>query len=309
MDEFPFDGEGILRVAVAKKIGIDPHRIYRAAREHKIEPLVPGVYVLPTARRPVHRHRLEALSASVGPGTVISHSSAAVVHQLAMLRPDLSRLHITAVEGSAGYRRSHRFLHPGRLAEADIVEVDGVRLTSPARTAFDVARTSPAGFPGSLAVFDSALRAHVDVDLLAGFCRGRQRNVGIARTALELADGLSENPGESWSRAQMILAGLPTPELQVEIFDEYHLFVARPDFVWRDATGAIRVAGEFDGLGKYLDYLREGETPQDVIAREKRREAKLEDMGILVVRWTWDDLHAQVVVGRVRRKLQLAGLV
>mgnify|MGYP000343666560 CR=1 FL=1 len=166
MDEFPFDGEGILRVAVAKKIGIDPHRIYRAAREHKIEPLVPGVYVLPTARRPVHRHRLEALSASVGPGTVISHSSAAVVHQLAMLRPDLSRLHITAVEGSAGYRRSHRFLHPGRLAEADIVEVDGVRLTSPARTAFDVARTSPAGFPGSLAVFDSALRAHVDVDLL-----------------------------------------------------------------------------------------------------------------------------------------------
>ena len=45
---------------------------------------------------------------------------------------------------------------------------------------FDVARTSPAGFPGSLAVFDSALRAHVDVDLLAGFCRGRQRNVGIA---------------------------------------------------------------------------------------------------------------------------------
>ena len=62
-------------------------------------------------------------------------------------------------------------------------------------------------------------------------------------------------------------------------------------------------------MGKYLDYLREGETPQDVIAREKRREAKLEDMGILVVRWTWDDLHAQVVVGRVRRKLQLAGLV
>ncbi|GAB11808.1 hypothetical protein GOARA_088_00720 [Gordonia araii NBRC 100433] len=309
MDHFPFDGEGILRIADAKACGIDPRQIYQAERDQRLVRVMPGVYVLPVERRPEQRHRLRVLAAQLPPATVVSHSSAAVVHGLGMLRPDLDQLHLTSVRGAAGYRRKMRYLHPGRLGEDDIVEVDGVPVTSKERTAFDVARSSRWGFAGALSVFDSALRAKADRAVMEQFCLSRQAGVGVARRALALADARAENPGESWSRAQMIQAGISSPRLQTDVFDRHGTFLARPDFDWIDEAGAIKLVGEFDGLGKYLDYLRPGETAEDVIRREKEREGRLRDMEILVVRWTWKDLMARAVAALVSKNLRLVGLV
>lgn len=47
--------------------------------------------------------------------------------------------------------------------------------------------------------------------------------------------------------------------------------------------------GEFDGKVKYGALLRPGETADDVVMREKRREAALRAVGWWVVRWTYQE--------------------
>ncbi len=93
---------------------------------------------------------------------------------------------------------------------------------------------------------------------------------------LALADGRSESALESLSRVSMHRAGLPMPELQVEVWVDDR-FLARLDFLWRDAN----LVGESDGRLKY----RSG---ADLYA-EKRRQEELEDVGLLVIRWGWPE--------------------
>ena len=56
---------------------------------------------------------------------------------------------------------------------------------------------------------------------------------------------------------------------------ETGLWLARVDFYW-DEFGVV---GEVDGKIKYDDQ------PESVLWREKRRQERLEDTGLVVVRW------------------------
>jgi hypothetical protein len=60
----------------------------------------------------------------------------------------------------------------------------------------------------------------------------------------------------------------------------------RTDFYWEE----FRTVGEFDGKAKYGRDLRPGQDPGEAVYREKRREDALRDLGLQVVRWTWDEL-------------------
>ena len=75
--------------------------------------------------------------------------------------------------------------------------------------------------------------------------------------------------------------GLPAPQPQVRILDERGRFVARVDFAWLSHG----VVGEADGLVKYGDGAARS------IAEEKQREARLQALGLVVVRWTARQLH------------------
>lgn len=57
------------------------------------------------------------------------------------------------------------------------------------------------------------------------------------------------------------------PRLQQEFHGADGRFVARCDYTW-----CGRLVGEFDGMVKYQKYVRTGETPFDVVRREKARE-------------------------------------
>jgi hypothetical protein len=161
-----------------------------------------------------------------------------------------------------------------------------------------------AKFARALTVADGVLRLHPDVPLLdrapimeavasLRFATHRQRAEQIAL----LARAGSESPGESVSRALMLLFGFPEPVLQREYYDASG-FVARTDYTWaagpgtaQTPTGRDRV-GEFDGWGKYVGgRLAEGQDPLAVIRREKRRENRLLALGHPVTRWTWPDLE------------------
>ena len=64
------------------------------------------------------------------------------------------------------------------------------------------------------------------------------------------------------------------------------------------------VLGEFDGKLKYDELLRPGETAADAVMREKRREARLRELGFEIVRWDWDLLHQpEALVRRVETAL------
>ncbi|MGL1521349.1 hypothetical protein ACSTIE_23430, partial [Vibrio parahaemolyticus] len=69
----------------------------------------------------------------------------------------------------------------------------------------------------------------------------------VRRLALDLAVDGSESPKESALRVLLVMAGLPTPECNVEIFDGSR-FVARVDLLYR----AARLVIEYDG-----DYHRD----------------------------------------------------
>ncbi|MDQ4501426.1 hypothetical protein [Sinomonas sp. ASV322] len=164
-------------------------------------------------------------------------------------------------------------------------------------------------FARALTVADAVLRQGGDVALLdrpdiasAMAALKHQTQRSRAETVASLARSGAESPGESVSRALMLLFGFPEPELQREHHDSRG-FIGRTDFAW---DGKPSPVGEFDGWGKYFDQeLTDGEDPREIIRREKRRENRLLALGHPVLRWDWADLERPV---RLRAKLIEAGL-
>lgn len=180
----------------------------------------------------------------------------------------------------AGGGRSHRDVVRHAVAgPVDVVVVDGLVVTSPARTVVDLARVG--GVVAGVVAGDAALRGGLaTVDELVAECEraGRGRGVRAARRTSGLVDALSESPGESLSRVRIAEWGLPAPVLQHEVRDRDGL-IGRVDFWWPRHG----VAGEFDGRLKY------GSDAPEVLWREKLREDRLRATGLRLVRWTWQD--------------------
>jgi hypothetical protein len=83
----------------------------------------------------------------------------------------------------------------------------------------------------------------------------------------------------------------------VSLHDERGRFVGRVDFAWLEDG----VVGEADGRLKYTD----GDAVR-VIEAEKERQARLEALGLVVVRWGWRDLEGTPprMIERVREALE-----
>lgn len=241
------------------------------------------------------RHSLLAASAAltVGADAAVSHTSAALLLGAPTLGwPD----QVQVTRGSGGHRISGAVVHRAPLLAEDVLVREGIRLTTPRRTLLDVARTEP--FRAAVVIADGLLRAGLldsaDLDALRGAPLAG-RGAGAARRALDFADGLSDNPGESLSRVAIHAAGLPPPELQVELAargpDGPGI---RVDFLWRRQ----RLVGEFDGRLKY-------QAPADLYA-EKRREDRIRAMGYGVVRWGWAEAYGDFGPTAARIRTHLA---
>ncbi|WP_045824440.1 type IV toxin-antitoxin system AbiEi family antitoxin domain-containing protein [Williamsia herbipolensis] len=305
MTRFPTDRHGLIHRATAMAAGFTDAELARAVRNGDLVRVIRGVFVDGATRSPEAHHRLVAIAvAGQSTSMVISHQSAAAIHRLAMLKPQLGRVHTIVAVGAGAHRRSARHEHEAAVTPEEVTVIDGVAVTTLERTAVDVACTTTMGFAGALAVFDAALRAGADREVMDSMLQSTRRGIGQARRALRHADRESENPGESWGRAQMIDAGLPIARLQHEFHHGDGTLVARTDYDW---DGLL--VGEFDGMTKYQKYLRRGETPFDAMRREKVREDALRKLGIMVIRWTWDDLEHGRVVPLVRDWLQRLQLI
>lgn len=249
-----------------------------------------------------HRRLVAATAPLLSPRAVISHDSAAVLHRLPLLGPAPTSVVATRPDAPGGKRRLLTEVHVAALEAAEVVGVDGIAVTSLARTIVDLGRSR--SFGRTVVAGDAALRVGLDPgELETVLALGRRRpGIGAARRAVRFLDGRSETAGESWSRVQMHEQGIPAPILQYKVFDDRGRFVARSDFCWEDE----RVLGEFDGLVKYSKLLRPGQSASDAVVEEKVREDRLREMGWRVVRWVWADLREPVIFAdRLRRALDL----
>ncbi|MEU5841729.1 type IV toxin-antitoxin system AbiEi family antitoxin domain-containing protein [Rhodococcus sp. NPDC047139] len=236
----------------------------------------------------VHRVRARYVGATLGPGEALSHASAAALHGFELWNVSLDHVHISRPSTRRGRVTSQIHVHPTELA-GEVVTLDGVPVTSIARTVTDLARTLARS--EAVVAGDSALRLYPEVrDCLAEAlaCAGARHGIARARSVVPFLDGRSESVGESLSRLRIAEAGLPRPILQHEIrtLDGRRY---RVDFFWENG-----VIGEFDGRIKYSD-------PRDLFD-EKLRQDAIRDAGFEVVRWTWAELeHFDAVADRLRQ--------
>jgi len=230
------------------------------------------------------RHLVDCVAVllSLDRGPVLSHASAARLHDLIVPRAESQHVRVTAVDQ---WRRGRGY----RVARAVLPDEDvrpwlGFGTTSVARTLVDCARKW--SLTNSVIAMDDAMhvlkvdRAGIHRAVLAGTHR-----VGIAGAAraLTLADGRAESPLETRGRLALLTAGLPRPELQVEIHDGAGL-VGRVDAWYEEAAVAV----EFDGRVKYSDPR--DASPSEALWKEKRREDRLRDAGARVIRVVNDEL-------------------
>jgi hypothetical protein len=231
--------------------------------------------------QPEHRDdpRIKAAAAARAcRGSVVSHRSAALFHELPLLRPAPSRPDLTISPRATG-DVAGALLHRATLRADDVVDIGGVPVTSMPRTLIDLGRSMPT--PAAVVAIDAAAhRGLVDATTLERAAHNCRNWPGICRAkrALAAADGRSESPLETVSRLIIAWLGLPTPGLQVPVHDDLGMFVGRPDFYW-DGPG---VAGEADGQNKY--------DSRTALVEEKRRQERLEALGLIVVRWDWNEV-------------------
>jgi hypothetical protein len=272
--------------------GYDRHGVSSLVRAGQLVRVRAGAFVEGARHRDsdaVTRHLFEAraVTRSLGQSYAVSHLSAVATLGLPVVTSDLGRVHVSQV-GQGRSRQDRRLRVHAPVSTSDVTLHGGVLVVSPALAVVQAASCD--GLRAGLIAADAALaRGLVSAGDLTGALASSGLGGDSAR-AVEMADGRSESPGESWSR--MVFAGLalPAPELQAEIRDGGGRLVGRVDFLFHGK----RLIVEFDGKVKY-----EGADGRDALFREKRREDALRSLGYQVVRLTWRDLHDPASVARL----------
>ncbi|MFD4184000.1 DUF559 domain-containing protein [Rhodococcus sp. NPDC058514] len=185
-----------------------------------------------------------------------------------------------------------------QLLNGETCRIGDIRVTTPARTAFDLGRTLD--FDRAVEVLDALCNATdlepAQVLEVAGRHLGARGLVQL-RAVLGLVDGGAESPPETRTRLLIVRDGLPQPETQIKIRDRSGRIFARSDMGWE----CWRVLVEYDGGHHWLD---ERQRSHDI-----DRLADLESLGWAVVRVSAELLRDRpsVVLERVRAKLRAAG--
>jgi hypothetical protein len=182
-----------------------------------------------------------------------------------------------------------------RLAADEVMLVGGLRVTTPARTAFDIGRHRPRDSAvARLDALASATQlAPADVAALAGRYRGA-RGLRRLQAALALTDAGAQSPRETWLRLLLIDAGLPRPTTQIVVHAGDYIPLAYLDMGWEE----FKVAAEYDGDQHRSDRRQ--------YAKDITRSELVSDLGWTVVRVIAGD-HRDDIIRRVRKAMILRG--
>lgn len=284
--------------------GFSDQRLGAMCRRNDLRRIRPGAFVDPAdyalatmARQ--HRLNIDATIRALHTSAAVSHVSAAVMHGLPLWGLPLTKVHLTRQRHGGGSSNRHKVMHALPLADNEITRIDGIAVTSLARTIIDVARIEhfePAVIMGDHALNTASLTEDDLVPVVDGL-RGRKGS-RHAIAALATMDMCSESVGETRCRLALHRLGIPPSSLQ-RVARYQGRFVGRVDFAYEDQG----IIGEFDGLLKYkLDGLAADER-SGALAKEKAREEALRGLGLQVFRVVWEDLSRPSVI---RHKFEMA---
>lgn len=233
--------------------------------------------------------RAQAAWLFAGPDAVISGLSAAAVYGVEWLDVNAPAEVVRANRHAPGGLRVHSYA----LAPEDVREYDGMRVTTVARTAFDVGRLLP--YAEAVPILDALMNTtgldRAEVWALAAANRGI-RGVDRLRISLADADGGAETPLETQTRLRLRYIGVPGLETQIPFYDLWGLVCTRVAMGWRRWKVAVECDGETDSP-RHRTWVH-------------TQTADLEGYGWVVV-WVTQSMVARTnFANRVRQKLWAA---
>lgn len=207
-------------------------------------------------------------------------------------------LHVTVAPPARAPRIAGVRAHVRRISAREVRFSRGLPVTSAARTWSDLAATS--SVRQLVMLGDAVIGGHAPLasrdDLRAALPAAGVRGARRARRAIELVNERSESPQESLLRVILADAGLPEPDVNIDLRAPDGRFLARPDLRFRRE----RVILEYEG-----DHHR---TDPRQWRRDLTRTTTLQQHGELVLRIGAEHLRAEKrLVGLVFRTLTARG--
>jgi very-short-patch-repair endonuclease/predicted transcriptional regulator of viral defense system len=284
---------GVVSAAQLRAAGFGEGAIKRRLRAGRLHRIHRGVYLVGHGVAAEGATEMAAIVAC-GPGSAISHRSAARLWGLPSLASWRTPVEVTVPGRDPGRKRAIRVYRVGDLDARDVRSALGIPATSPARTLLDLAAVLPMGAIEGAIAEARAHRLVRDRDLFDQLKRSRgRRGVAALRQMLALERGPALTRSEAERRIVRLFraAALPEPEANVRI---HRLEV---DFLWRPQ----RVVVEVDGY-RYHSHARAFE-------RDRERDGILVANGYAVIRVTWSQLlqNPEAVIARVAATLALGG--
>src|SRR4051794_6603294 len=166
------------------------------------------------------------------------------------------------------------------LRPDEVVVVDGLSVTSPIRTAYDLVRAEC--FVEGVVALDALARVgRFPAEKVLDHVGARMRPRGHRRLApaVAAADPGADSPPETRLRLSLVAHGVPRPKVQYEVTDARAWWTPHLDLAWPE----VKVAVEYQ-----RDRHR---TDPERWRRDQERWAVLGAAGWLVIPATWEDLY------------------
>lgn len=259
---------------MAADVGIDRHQLRELVDQGVLRRVLQAVYI--TNQTPdTLTVRAQAAALVVSSSAVLCDRTAAWIHGIDVLwyaEHDLPpKLDTFVLRDHTRLQRSGTYGGERDLSPSDITKVQGVRVTTPVRTALDLGCNLPRR--DALAALDAFMRAYsISRDQLVRELPRyfRRRGVRQLRGLVTLADPRAESPGESWTRLEIIDSNLPQPIQQWS--------------VRRDGRELFRLDLAYPGLKICIEYDGEGFHDSDEAHLEDaRRRQWLREHGWIVI--------------------------
>jgi very-short-patch-repair endonuclease len=283
---------GLVTRAQARAAKVDARRLTDLVRGGALARVARGVYAMGSDVVA----RADARAVTVACNVVLSHQSAAA--WLGVDLPEPTRAtHVTAPRNRGRRRDAVKGvrLHRANLHRGEVVVVRGVRVTSPVRTALDIAQHAP--IEHAVAVVDAYLRGgFFGVEEFSAAAL-RMQGPGRVRAQLvaTLMDPASGSILESLTRVLLWRSGLPQPQSQLSFRHPRRGWVGYVDFGWPQFKAIL----ECDGYDFHAS--------REPFQKDRRRWSAISSAGWRLGVVTWFDVTRDpiYVVTLVRELLAL----
>lgn len=279
--------DGIVTNAQASDLGLTPSARRNVTRRQGWRQPFFGILYVPEATENVDRSRARAAALRFPKGVVSLRSAARFWGLEGLpLRGPAEAVSVTLPRTSGCRQPPGLALTWRSLAPEDVVDVDGIRVTTPARTLQDLARTESREI--AVCTAESAIRKKLlTPDEIAALPSP------TAPSPWPLVDPLSQKPIETLVRLPLVDAGVGPLISQYAVTTSSGILLAAIDL----ALPQYRIGLEADG--------REGHDDDKAFVWDRRRDVLLAEEGWIIIRFSWQDaLRPAYVIQTVVRAIE-----